>query len=123
MHSVASQLPGAGAQLLRGLTQEANDKGWSLVLDASNERLVQYYEQFGFVVRGAGVRMPDGALSREDVAPPCHTRKGAFMQPNRLRGYLDALGVLVCEVIGLVLLWRAGTFLGTVDFPHFGTWL
>ncbi len=45
------------------------------------------------------------------------------MQPNRLRGYLDALGVLVCEVIGLVLLWRAGTFLGTVDFPHFGTWL
>ena len=45
------------------------------------------------------------------------------MRPNRLRGYLDALGVLVCEVIGLVLLWRAATFLGTVDFPHFGTWL
>ena len=45
------------------------------------------------------------------------------MGPNRLRGYLDALGVLVCEVIGLVLLWRAATFLGTVDFSHFGTWL
>ena len=76
VHSVASQLPGAGAQLLRGLTQEANDKGWSLVLDASNERLVQYYEQFGFVVRGAGVRMPDGARHVRMWRPPVTPERG-----------------------------------------------
>ena len=76
VHSVASQLPGAGAQLLRGLTQEANDKGWSLVLDASNERLVRYYEQFGFVVRGAGVRMPDGARHVRMWRPPVTPERG-----------------------------------------------
>ena len=45
------------------------------------------------------------------------------MWPNRLRGYLDAIGVLVCEVAGLVLLLRSAPFLGTVDFRHFGNWL
>jgi DNA-binding SARP family transcriptional activator len=45
------------------------------------------------------------------------------MWPNRLRGYLDALGVLVCEVAGFVLLLRSAGFLGAVDFRHFGTWL
>jgi DNA-binding SARP family transcriptional activator len=45
------------------------------------------------------------------------------MWPSRLRGYLDALGVLVCEVAGLVLLLRAAPVLGTVDFSDFGHWL
>ena len=76
VHSVASQLPGAGAQLLRGLTQEADDKGWSLVLDASNEKLVRYYQQFGFVVRGAGVRMPDGARHVRMWRPPVTPERG-----------------------------------------------
>ncbi len=76
VHSVASQLPGAGAQLLRGLTQEADDKGWSLVLDASNEKLVRYYQQFGFVVRGAGVRMPDGARYVRMWRPPVTPERG-----------------------------------------------
>jgi len=60
VHSLASTLPGAGAELLRALTEEADENGWSLVLDASNEKLAQYYRDFGFVAAGEGVEMPGG---------------------------------------------------------------
>lgn len=53
VHSVASVRPGAGAELLESLAREADSKGWSLLLDADNERLVSYYGRFGFV-RGDG---------------------------------------------------------------------
>lgn len=59
VHSVASTRPGAGAELLRVLAGEADEKGWWLVLDAGNEALETYYARFGFARRGA-VRMPDG---------------------------------------------------------------
>ena len=60
VHSLASTWPGAGGELLRDLAQEADHRGWSLVLDASNEKLACYYGTFGFVARGQAVRMPDG---------------------------------------------------------------
>jgi hypothetical protein len=60
VHSLASTWPGAGGELLRDLAHEADHKGWSLVLDASNEKLASYYGKFGFVARGHAVRMPDG---------------------------------------------------------------
>jgi hypothetical protein len=61
VHSVASSLPGAGAELLQRLAHEADVKGWSLVLDAGNEKLVGYYARFGFVARGPAVTMHDGS--------------------------------------------------------------
>jgi len=70
VHSVASQLPGAGAELLRALAIEADEQRWSLVLDASNEKLVRYYEQFGFGPLGPGVQMPDGARHVRMWRPP-----------------------------------------------------
>jgi hypothetical protein len=60
VHSLASTLPGAGADLLRTLTREADEKGWPLVLDANNERLTKYYCEFGFVARGPATGSPDG---------------------------------------------------------------
>jgi hypothetical protein len=59
VHGVASTRPGAGAELMRSLAGEADEKSWLLVLDAANEKLERYYSQFGFVGGGA-VRMPDG---------------------------------------------------------------
>src|SRR5271170_3016450 len=41
----------------------------------------------------------------------------------RQRGYFDALGVLICEVVLLAVLLKAGSLLGTVDLVHFATWL
>jgi hypothetical protein len=76
VHSVASQLPGAGAQLLRALALEADENGWSMVLDASNEKLVRYYQQFGFVPRGPGVRMPHGARHVRMWRPPITLERG-----------------------------------------------
>ena len=49
VHSVASARSGAGAELLERLVREADSKGWSLLLDADNERLASYYGRFGFV--------------------------------------------------------------------------
>jgi hypothetical protein len=60
VHSLASTLPGAGADLLRTLTREADEKVWPLVLDANNERLTRYYSEFGFVAAGSATRRPDG---------------------------------------------------------------
>jgi hypothetical protein len=61
VHSLASTLPGAGAELMRHLVYEADSKRWSLVLDASNQRLARYYESFGFQTLGTAVRMPNGS--------------------------------------------------------------
>ncbi len=60
VHSVASTIPGAGAELVAALAEEADQQGWSLLLDASNERLARYYEQFGFLPQGTPVEMPNG---------------------------------------------------------------
>jgi len=49
VRSLASTRTGAGAELMRALTSEADEKGWSLLLDAADTRLVAYYERFGFV--------------------------------------------------------------------------
>ena len=62
VHSLASTEAGKGADLLRSITKEADEKGLSLVLDAENERLARYYEAFGFQRRGTAVRMPNGAF-------------------------------------------------------------
>jgi hypothetical protein len=61
VHSVASTLPGAGAELLRELAREADSKGWSLVLDTGNDKLAKYYENLGFVALRPAVQMPDGS--------------------------------------------------------------
>ena len=45
------------------------------------------------------------------------------MASKRLRSYLDALCVLICEILGLALFLGAGSLLGTIDFAHFGGWL
>jgi hypothetical protein len=60
LHSLASTKPGDGAELLRMVTAEADDKGWSIVLDAGNVALVGYYERFGFQARCRPVRGPNG---------------------------------------------------------------
>ncbi len=41
----------------------------------------------------------------------------------RQRGYFDAMGVLICEVVLLTTLLNAGSLLGTIDLAHFATWL
>jgi hypothetical protein len=48
VHSVASIRRGAGAEVLQKLTEEADQKGWSLFLDAANTELARYYLRFGF---------------------------------------------------------------------------
>ena len=58
IRSLASTRSGAGAELLCSVLGEADEKRWSILLDAGNEALVPYYERFGFVARGAGVVTP-----------------------------------------------------------------
>lgn len=48
LHSLASARPGAGAELMQQVAAEADREQLTLVLDADNEILVLYYEQFGF---------------------------------------------------------------------------
>jgi hypothetical protein len=74
VHSLASTAPGAGAELLRALTREADKKGWSLLLDASNEKLACYYATFGFVMLSRVMAMPDGTPGLRMWRP---TAKGA----------------------------------------------
>ena len=45
------------------------------------------------------------------------------MRYRRLRGYLDALGVLICETVLMVFFTKSGQFLGSVPFAHLATWL
>ncbi len=70
VHSGASTLPGAGAELLGQLAAEADMKGWSLYLDASNENLARYYRAFGFRDLGVPVGMPDGSSAVRMWRPP-----------------------------------------------------
>lgn len=53
VHSLASVSPGAGAELLVQLADEADKRGWVLVLDADNPKLTKYYTKFGFQVEGS----------------------------------------------------------------------
>ena len=48
---------------------------------------------------------------------------GRVRLSTRQRGYFDALGVLICEVVLLAILLKAGSVLGTVDLSHFAAWL
>jgi hypothetical protein len=75
VHSVASTLPGAGAELLSALVQEADEQAWSLALDASNERLARYYEGFGFAATGGPVTMPDGSRHTRMWRSPLPVRR------------------------------------------------
>ena len=70
VHSLASTLPGAGAELLRALSREADEKGWSLVLDASDNKLARYYATCGFMLLSRGATMPDGAARLRMWRPP-----------------------------------------------------
>lgn len=60
VHTVASVEPGAGRHLIETVTDEADRKRWTLVLGAANERLADYYRQFGFEPTGPTVVMPSG---------------------------------------------------------------
>ena len=44
------------------------------------------------------------------------------MSPGRLRSYIDAAGVLLCEAVLLAFFVKAGGLLGSVDLVHFSTW-
>jgi hypothetical protein len=70
VHTMASVEPGAGADLLKTVTDEADDSGWTLTLDAANERLASYYRQFGFVATGPAVMMPWGEANVPMARPP-----------------------------------------------------
>jgi hypothetical protein len=60
IHTVTSRRPGHGVELMWSVALEADAEGWTLVLDAANDRLARYYQQFGFVSCGEGVTMPWG---------------------------------------------------------------
>ena len=45
------------------------------------------------------------------------------MRSGRLRGYLDATGVLLSEMVLFAFFWEAGGLLGTVDLSHLALWL
>lgn len=60
VHTVASIESGAGRLLVEAVTSEADRHGWTLVLDAANARLADYYRQFGFEPTGPAVVMPSG---------------------------------------------------------------
>ncbi|MGC8626244.1 MAG: hypothetical protein ACP5VR_01600 [Acidimicrobiales bacterium] len=61
VHSFASALPGTGAEVLRALEKEADEKGWWLLIEASNQQLASYYEAFGFYRAGGAAGMSDGS--------------------------------------------------------------
>jgi hypothetical protein len=60
VHVVASQEKGAGRALLERVSEEADRSGWLLALDASNDRLTEYYSGLGYQAVGAAVEMPYG---------------------------------------------------------------
>lgn len=57
LHSLASVEPGAGAELVSLVMQEMAERQRSLVLDAANDRLAQYYESLGFERCGETVNL------------------------------------------------------------------
>lgn len=70
VHTVASVEPPAGARLLAELNTEADGKGWTLVLDAANVRLADYYTRLGYLATSHPVRMSSGELSVPMVRRP-----------------------------------------------------
>ena len=60
IHTVTSSVRGHGAELMDMVTREADSSSWTLVLDAANDRLADYYSRFGFQPCGEGVVMPWG---------------------------------------------------------------
>jgi hypothetical protein len=85
LHSLASTKPGDGAELVRMVTAEADEKGWSIVLDAGSVALVRYYERFGFQARSRPVRAPHGGervrMWRPALEPGC-TNENAHNNTN-----------------------------------------
>ena len=69
VHSVASVSPGAGRQLLEALCVEADDRAWTLYLDAGNLRLVDYYAALGFEAVSDAAVMPWGEAVTRMVRP------------------------------------------------------
>ena len=67
---VASARPGAGAELLRRLTHEADGKGWSFVLDASNEKLAATTRNSGSPLRAMQSECLTAAAGHECGALP-----------------------------------------------------
>lgn len=68
VHSVARvpgpEEKGAGARVMQALTAEAEEKGWRLVLDAGDRKLVDYYRRFGFEPAGEPVSLTWGTAVR-----------------------------------------------------------
>ncbi len=60
VHTVTSVRRGAGRELMVELGREADAKSWTLVLDAANERLADYYAGLGYSRRCPPVLMPWG---------------------------------------------------------------
>jgi hypothetical protein len=67
--SMASVQSGEGAKLLREVAAEADREGWTLVLEAANSGLVDYYARFGFAVAAEGEPMPWSELRPEGPVP------------------------------------------------------
>jgi len=72
VRSLSSTRAGAGAELLGAVVEEADNKAWSLLLDAGTEALVPYYERFGFVRQGPGVVTRDGTTKVRMLRPARH---------------------------------------------------
>jgi len=60
VHTVTSVRRGAGQKLMAELGREADVKSWTLVLDAANERLADYYAGLGYSRLSPPVLMPWG---------------------------------------------------------------
>jgi hypothetical protein len=85
IHVVASVEPGEGRRLLDGIVAEADRKGQRLVLDAANDRLVDYYGAFGFRAIGAAATMPYGERVTRMVRHPVQSDSGALADKHRLQ--------------------------------------
>lgn len=72
VHTVSSVLPGAGRQLMQSLNEEADRKGWVLMLDAANEPLAAYYAGLGYVAVSDPVPMPWGESTVRMMRSPTH---------------------------------------------------
>jgi hypothetical protein len=70
LHSLASTQPGAGAELVRSVTDEADQKGWTISLEAASEELAHYYECLGFQAQGVPVPVPGGGRHVSMCRPP-----------------------------------------------------
>jgi len=76
LHSLASTQPGAGAELVRSVTDEADQKGWTISLEAASEQLADYYECLGFQAQSAPVPVPGGGRHISMCRPPAPGTSG-----------------------------------------------